>query len=126
MREMKFSIGFDKRDVPKLHDYWNRIFETNQWTEGYFTKLFEEKWSEHNNLHSVAFSSWSGGALAAMKYFDLAGKTVLCPSNTFMATPLAIINSGARVQFVDCNRNDLCMNYDDFVIKFVNYCLFVT
>ena len=25
---------------------------------------------------------------------------VLCPSNTFMATPLAAIHAGARVQFV--------------------------
>ena len=121
MKEMKFSIGFDKRDLPKLHSYWDRIIETNQWTEGYFTKLFEDKWSEYNNLPSVAFGSWSGGALAAMRYFQLEGKTVLCPSNTFMATPLAITNSGAKVKFVDCNKNDLCMSYDDFLIKAEKY-----
>ena len=121
MEPMKFSIGFDKRDLPKLHNYWDKIIESQKWTEGYFTDLFEEKWSNYNNLHSVAFGSWSGGALAVMRYFKLEGKTVLCPSNTFMATPLAIVNSGAKVQFVDCNKNDLCMSYNDFKIKAEKY-----
>jgi perosamine synthetase len=39
---------------------------------------------------------------------------VLCPSNTFMATPLAALNAGAAVQFVDCNREDLCMSFASF------------
>lgn len=121
MKEMKFSIGFDKRDLPKLHNYWDKIIESQKWTESYFTALFEKKWNIYNNLHSVAFGSWSGGALAAMRYFQLVGQTVLCPSNTFMATPLAIVNSGAKVQFVDCNKTDLCMSYDDFKIKAEKY-----
>jgi dTDP-4-amino-4,6-dideoxygalactose transaminase len=33
------------------------------------------------------------------------------PSNTFMATPLAAIYAGASVEFVDCNREDLCMSF---------------
>lgn len=114
---MNFSISFDKRDLPKMHESFDRIVASNKWTEGYYTELFENKWAEYNNLHSVAFSSWSGAALTAMKFFNLHGKTVLCPSNTFMATPLAILNAGAHVQFVDCNRFDLCMNYDDMVRK---------
>ncbi|MDA3872137.1 MAG: DegT/DnrJ/EryC1/StrS family aminotransferase [Candidatus Marinimicrobia bacterium] len=121
MKEMKFSIGFDKRDLPKLHNYWDKIIESQKWTESYFTALFEKKWNIYNNLHSVAFGSWSGGALAAMRYFQLVGQTVLCPSNTFMATPLAIVNSGAKVQFVDCNKTDLCMSYGDFKIKAEKY-----
>jgi dTDP-4-amino-4,6-dideoxygalactose transaminase len=31
-----------------------------------------------------------------------------------MATPLAAIRAGAEVQFVDCNREDLCMSFSDF------------
>jgi len=52
---MKFTIGFEKEDTNKLHEYWNKIIETQQWSEGNFTKTFEEKWSEYNNAHSVAF-----------------------------------------------------------------------
>ena len=121
MEPMRFTIGFDKRDLAILHKHWDKIIESQQWTEGYFTNQFEEKWSEYNNLPSVSFSGWMGGALSAMKYFKLEGKTVLCPSNTFMATPLAITNSGATVQFVDCNKEDLCMNFEDFKRKAEKY-----
>jgi len=114
---MNFSIGFDKRDLPLVHEAFDKIVASNKWTEGYYTEQFENKWTEINDLDSAAFSSWSGAALSVMEYYNLRGKTVLCPSNTFMATPLAIEHAGANVQFVDCNRFDLCMSFDDLKIK---------
>lgn len=114
---MNFTIGFDKEDCATLHAYWDEIIADQRWAEGKFTRLFEERWAEHNQLASVGFSSWSGGALAALDYFDVKGQTVLCPSNTFMATPLSVIRAGGRVEFVDCNRDDLCMSLDDLETK---------
>lgn len=118
---MKFSIGFEKEDSKKLHEYWDEILKTQQWTEGKFTGIFEEKWSAYNNLYSIAFSSWSGAALTALEFFDIKGKTVLCPSNTFMATPLSLIKAGGAVEFVDCNKNDLCMSLEDLKRKIDMY-----
>ena len=118
---MNFSIGFDKRDLPLIHEAFDKIVASNKWTEGYYTELFEAKWEEQNELSSAAFSSWSGAALAALDFYGLKGKTVLCPSNTFMATPLATLQAGAEVQFVDCNRFDLCMSFDDMKAKAEKY-----
>lgn len=118
---MNFSIGFDKRDLPRIHEAFDKIVASNKWTEGYYTELFEAKWGEQNELSSVAFSSWSGAALAALDFYGLKGKTVLCPSNTFMATPLATLQAGAEVQFVDCNRSDLCLSFDDMKAKAEKY-----
>lgn len=114
---MKFTIGFDKFDTKRLHRYWDEIISNQQWSEGKFTKLFEEKWSEYNNLDSVAFSGWSGAALATLEFFNVKGKTVLCPSNTFMATPFTILKAGAQVEFVDCNKDDLCLSFEDLQEK---------
>ena len=51
---------------------------------------FEQRWAEWNQLPvAVGMSSWAGGALAALEFAGVRGETVLCPSNTFMATPLA-------------------------------------
>jgi len=110
---MKFTIGFEKEDTTKLHNYWQEIIDSQQWSEGRFTRLFEEKWSKYNQQQSVAFSSWGGAALAALEFFNVSGRTVLCPSNTFMATPLSAIKAGANVEFVDCNREDLCISLED-------------
>lgn len=114
---MKFTIGFEKEDLKLLHKYWDKIVDTQKWSEGPFTALFEEKWAAHNNLSSVSFSSWGGAALAVLEFFNIQGKTVLCPSNTFMATPLSVIKAGGRVEFVDCNKDDLCLSLEDLKSK---------
>ena len=114
---VRFTIGFEKEDIKKLYQYWNEIIDKQQWSEGNFTKTFEEKWSYYNNLNSVAFSNWGGAALAALEFYGIKGKTVLCPSNTFMATPLAAIKAGNQVEFVDCNKEDLCLSYEDLKEK---------
>ena len=75
---------------------------------------FEQRWGEWNGLPSLGLSSWAGGALAALEFAGVRGETVLCPSNTFMATPLAAVKAGAEVEFVDCSRDDLCMSFEDF------------
>src|SRR5919206_704152 len=107
---MEFRIGFDDRDRERLHAYWDRILDSQRWTEGYFTEAFEERWSEQTGLAAVAFSSWSGAALAALEFFGVEGTTVLCPSNTFVATALATLKARARVEFVDCTRADLSLS----------------
>lgn len=107
-----FSIGFDPNDKSTIFSYWDEIFTSNRWSEGKFTQAFENKWGELHQLESVATSSWTGSALACMHYFKLQGKKVLCPTNTFMATPLAVTNAGAEVVFGDCNRDDLCLSFE--------------
>jgi perosamine synthetase len=118
---MKFTIGFEKEDTKTLHEYWDQIIDTQQWSEGRYTKLFEDKWSAYNQLQSIAFSSWGGAALSAMEFFNIKGNTVLCPSNTFMATPLSVIKAGGKVEFVDCNKNDLCMSFKNLKTKVEAY-----
>jgi dTDP-4-amino-4,6-dideoxygalactose transaminase len=113
----QFTIGFDRRDRDRVLAIWDSILEGQQWSEGEWTRRFEEAWSGWNGLGAVAFGSWAGGALAALDYAGVRGETVLCPSNTFMATPLAAVRAGANVQFVDCNREDLCMSFEDFERK---------
>jgi len=114
---MKFTIGFEKEDARKFHECVDEIIASQKWTEAKYTKLFEEKWAAHCGLPTIAFSSWGGAALAALEYFNLGGKTVLCPSNTFMATPFSVVKAGGRVEFVDCNRTDLCLSFEDLKRK---------
>jgi perosamine synthetase len=113
----RFAIGFDHRDRRRFHELIDEVLDSEQWSEGGMTQRFEAAWQESNQLPAVAVSSWAGGALAALDFAGVSGETVLCPSNTFMATPLAAVRAGARVEFVDCNRSDLCMSFADFEAK---------
>lgn len=110
-----FKIGFDLRDKKRVYEYWDEIFTSQKWAEGKFGRLFEEKWAKWNGLQAVATSSWAGAAMACMEHFNLKGKKVLCPTNTFMATPLSVVKAGGEVVFTDCNRTDLCLSYDALV-----------
>jgi len=113
----RFAIGFDHRDRARLFELWTEVLDSEQWSEGRMLEAFEARWAEWNELPSLGLSSWAGGALAALEFAGVRGETVLCPSNTFMATPLAAIKAGAEVEFVDCNREDLCMSFTDFEAK---------
>jgi perosamine synthetase len=110
----RFAIGFDDRDRARFHELVDQVIDSNQWSEGAMNKRFEEAWEEWNGAPAVATSSWAGGALAALNFAEVGGEVVLCPSNTFMATPLAAVHAGARVEFVDCNRSDLCVSFESF------------
>src|SRR5947209_4351677 len=110
----RFAIGFDHRDRARLHALIDEVLDSERWSEASMTAQFEAAWEAYNDLPAVAFASWAGGALAALRFAGVEGQTVLCPSNTFMASPLAALHAGARVEFVDCNREDLCMSFASF------------
>ena len=114
----RFAIGFDQRDRARLHALWESVLDAERWSEGSLTAAFEDAWARWNGVEAaVGFNGWTGAALAALEWAGVRGETVLCPSNTFMATPLAAISAGAHVEFVDCNRDDLCMSFDDLERK---------
>jgi perosamine synthetase len=113
----RFAIGFDHRDRARLHELIDEVLDSERWSEGAMISRFETAWQDWNELPAVAMSGWTGGALAALDFAGVSGQTVLCPSNTFMATPLAAVRAGARVEFVDCNCSDLCMSFADFEAK---------
>jgi dTDP-4-amino-4,6-dideoxygalactose transaminase len=117
----RFAIGFDQRDRAQFHELIDEVIDSGRWSEGEMVARFETAWQEWNGAAAVACSSWAGGALAALDFAAVRGATVLCPSNTFMATPLAALRAGAEVQFVDCNREDLCMSFADFEAKAARY-----
>jgi perosamine synthetase len=110
----RFAIGFDQRDRARLHELWDAVLDSQQWAEGAMVRRFEELWGAQHGTGAVATGSWTGAALAALDHAGVGpGDVVLCPSNTFMATPLAAVHLGARVEFVDCERDDLCLSLAD-------------
>ena len=110
----RFAIGFDERDRPRLHELWDEVIDSGMWSHGPMNQRFEAAWSAHDGVDALALASWSGGAMAALNFAEVKGESVLVPSNTFMATPLAILAAGGKPVFVDCRRDDLCMSFESF------------
>jgi perosamine synthetase len=114
---LPFSVAFDARDEDEVIALWRTVLRSNQWSHGANVEKFEQAWSDWNGMEAIAFDNWAGGALAALDFYDVRGKTVLCPSNTFLATPRSALKAGAHIAYYDCNREDLCGSYEDFVRK---------
>jgi perosamine synthetase len=114
---LPFSIAFDPRDEEEVMRRWRLVLRSNKWSHGEQLEEFEQEWAAWNGMPAVGFDNWAGAAMAALDFFQVRGQTVLCPSNTFLATPRSAELSGAKVVFYDCNRHDLCASFEDFVAK---------
>jgi dTDP-4-amino-4,6-dideoxygalactose transaminase len=108
----RFAIGFDHRDRARLHELWDGVLDSERWSEGALTERLEDLWTTYHDAQAVATSSWTGAALAALDFAQVRGHKVIVPSNTFMATPLAVLAAGATPVFADSRRDDLCMDAD--------------
>ena len=95
----------------------DEVFESNFWSDGKMTRTFEDKFGEYTNMYSCAVSSGGTGLLSILEYVDVRGEEVILPANTFWATAQAVKKAGGRVVYADCNREDLCMSYEDMIHK---------
>lgn len=117
---MKFKIGFEKEDKKTLYSYFDDIIANEQWSwpGSKYEVMFEESFAEYvGTKYAVAFNSWWSAALSVLSFYKITyhcedDSVILCPSNTFMAVPMAIKEVGFRVKFIDCNKEDLCVSMD--------------
>lgn len=110
-------IPFEDEYRKKFYDLEEQIFDSSFWSEGKMLRTFEEKFGEYVKLGARAISSGGAGLLAILEYIDVRGKDVLVPSNTFWADARAIKLAGGNPIYVDCNREDLCMSFEDMKRK---------
>ena len=68
-------------------------------------------------LNACAVTSGGAGLLSILDYVNVKDAEVIVPANTFWATAQSAKKAGAKVVYVDCNKEDLCMSYDDMVRK---------
>lgn len=111
------SVNFIKESK---HDYYkllDKVFNSGFLSEGNMVKEFEKKFSKYINTHCAAVCNGGAALLAILKYIDVKGKDVVVPSNTFMATPLAVKNAGGKIIWADCNKHDLCLSFEDLKKK---------
>lgn len=104
------QIPFSGKDREKYFKYLNHVFDSNFWSEGDLIKEFEKKFGEYVGAKALAVTNGGAALLAQLEYAGVEGKEVVVPTNTFMATPLAVKWAGGTPVFCDCNKEDLCMS----------------
>lgn len=109
---MKLDLEPEYRE--KFFKLLGEMFDSNFWSDGPLTKKFEEEFSSFSKMrYSVATSSGGMALLGLLEYVGVRDSEVIVPTNTFMATPLAVTRAGGKVVFADCSRSDLCLTLSE-------------
>ena len=77
---------------------------------GNFGKEFEKKFSSFiGTKYAVSCNSGTSALELICRSLDIAGKEIIVPSNTFIASTNAILNAGCKPIFADC-AEDMCID----------------
>jgi len=79
---------------------------------------FEELFAKFIGVKfAVAVNSGTSALEIPLRALNVKGKSIIIPTNTFMATPLAALHAGAKVIFVDSSKDDLSIDLKDLEEK---------
>lgn len=107
------KLNLSEDEICQYQDDIATILRSGYLTMGKFTSAFENEFSLWNeSTYSIATNSGTSSLEIPLRCLDVGGKIVLCPSNTFMATPIAAVHAGAKVQFVDSMVENLQISYE--------------
>ena len=97
-----------------LHDGLDKILSSGTFTAGRFTAEFEDAFARFSGSpYAVACSSGTSALELILRGLEIEGRSVVVPTNTFLATALAVMHSGNRVIFADSDPATLCLDPED-------------
>lgn len=103
-------IYFPEEDRKELVEKIDGILKSGQLTLGKYGKELEEKFAEYTGTkYAVAVNSGTSALEIILRSLDIQGSSVVVPTNTFFATPAAVIHAGGKVIFADITEN-LCLD----------------
>ena len=79
---------------------------------------FEKLFAKYvGTKYAVAVNSGTSALEISLRALNVEGKSIIVPTNTFMATPLAAIHAGAKVIFADISEKTLSIQADEIENK---------
>jgi len=107
---------FKEEDIKKISDEVRSILRSGQLILGPYTQKLEESFREYCGIrYAVAVSSGTAALEIVLRYFDVRGKDVIVPTNTFIAVSNAVIYSGGIPIFADMKSDTLCLDPADLL-----------
>lgn len=103
-------IFFPEEDRKVLVKQIDEILNSGQLTLGKYGQEFEQKFASYiGTKYAVAINSGTSALEIILRALDIKGYSVIVPTNTFFATPLAVLHAGGEVIFADVEDN-LCLD----------------
>ena len=104
------KIYFPEEDKEEISAKTEEILATGQLTVGKYGKQFEKEFATYIGArYAVTVSSGTSALQIILRTLDIQGYSVIVPTNTFFATPAAVLHAGGKVIFADATEN-LCLD----------------
>lgn len=105
---------FKEEDIQAILDQVHTILQNGTLILGPYTQRFEEGFGEYCGVkHAIAVSSATAALEIALRYYNIRGKEVIVPTNTFIASSNAVIYSGGTPVLADIRSDSLCLDPED-------------
>ena len=119
MREIPIlRIPFSDGDIQTLREGWEQVLGSGFLTLGTYTKRFEDLFQEFTGAkYAVAVSNGTAALEVIIRALGIEGKSIIVPTNTFLASALAVAHSGNRVIFADSDPSTLSLDPEDVARK---------
>jgi dTDP-4-amino-4,6-dideoxygalactose transaminase len=106
MKIPAFQIYFDQDFRENFHQLCEQILDEGFLTDHTIVRQFEQEFAEFSGAeHAVALSTGTAAIEAALLAMGVAGKEVILPTNTFIATAAAIEGAGGIPVPVDIENS---------------------
>ena len=109
------KIYFPDEDRKQILTAIDECLRTGQLTLGKYVKAFEDKFAKMvGTRYAIAVNSGTSSIEIPLRIFGVKGKEIIVPTNTFFATPAAVLHAGARVRFVDVDPQTFSIDVESF------------
>jgi dTDP-4-amino-4,6-dideoxygalactose transaminase len=113
MRVPAAGIYFPEEDRQRILRAIDDTLKSGQLTLGKHGEAFEEAFAARVGAkNAVAVSSGTSALEIILRMLGAERGEVMVPTNTFFATPAAVLHAGGRVRFADIDEHSLCVSAD--------------
>ena len=121
MRKKRIPIlrlNYSKNEKGYISKGINEILNSGHLTMSKKVFQFEKLFTKYvGTKYAVAVNSGTSALEISLRALNVEGKSIIVPTNTFMATPLAAIHAGAKVIFADISEKTLSIQADEIQKK---------
>lgn len=111
-------LEYSPEEIEWIKDEIEKVLRSGYLTMAERVWAFETRFAQFcGTRHAIGTNSGTSAIEIALRTIDVRGGTVVMPSNTYMATPIAAIKAGASVIFAECQWENMQMDPDDLAAK---------
>lgn len=101
-------LPYSDEEIAEIQQGIAEVLRSNILTKGPKTEQLEQEFARYCSVkYAVACTSGTSALEMIFRAVGVEGKSVVIPSNTFIATAVAAVRAGAKVILADCERETL-------------------